>query len=99
MSFYGGMRLVLLGWMKPAAEPLDEPLAPIRPGAWAEWARASTPATDEVRTGWAEWARASTFENVVDAEIGESCLTTDGRTGRVVATFDGTRWVPVCEAA
>jgi hypothetical protein len=80
VSFYGGMRLVLLGWTKPAAEPFDEPLAPIRPGAWAEWARAST------------------FENVVDADLGESCLTADGRTGRIVAAFDGTRWVPVCEA-
>jgi hypothetical protein len=81
MSFYGGVRVVLLGWKKSAAEPFGAPLDPIRPGAWAEWARAST------------------FQNVVDAELGESCLTADGRTGRVVAVFDGTSWVAVCDAA
>jgi hypothetical protein len=99
MSLYGAMRMAILGWSRPADPPDARPLTPIRPGAWAEWARASSPATAEVLEARTEWARAASFEHLVDGEPGETCLTTDGRSGRVVAVFDGSGWVRVCESA
>ena len=85
MSFFGGIRLIVDGWARPAPEPVDGSLAPIRPGAWAEWAQAAAPATDEVRAAWAEWERASTFAEVFDGEPGDTGPLTDGRWGRVAA--------------
>jgi hypothetical protein len=79
MSLRGAMRLVVDGWQQPEHRRPDEPLAPIRSGAWADWARAATAGP------------------AVEGDLGEACVTEDGRPGRIVAAHDGIRLVRVCE--
>ena len=51
-----------------------------------------------IRSGaWADWARAGTAGPAVEGDLGEACVTEDGRRGRIVAAHDGSRFIHVCE--
>jgi hypothetical protein len=44
MSLFGAMRMAVVGWTRPLSSRAEEPLAPIRPGAWKDWARSGVSA-------------------------------------------------------
>jgi hypothetical protein len=84
MSFYGAIRVLVVGWDRPSPTPppgIADALPEIEPGRFAAWAREDLGSPP------------------LPLAPGDACRTVDGRAGRIVEVLDEDRMILVCTAA